>query len=153
MMANRDQRTFKKMDTVELMKMIKILQGCYNRADFVLITDFLAEDVIYESQWVFNHMTGKSTLLHYFEGKMATMKRFNTPIEAKIIILKAPGRFMRALKGPVTLLYPDGEPCLIITQIDTEKREAILRIKLDVEGQIARMDLCMPQLFEWEELN
>lgn len=50
------------------------LAECYNTMNFRILEPYLAEDVVYESQWVFTPMIGSKNIIDYFEGEMTTMR-------------------------------------------------------------------------------
>ena len=57
----------------------------YNKLDVSCIKGKLAEDLVYESQWVLTPMVGKEQVYDYLKGKLQTLKNHNIVPDAKIV--------------------------------------------------------------------
>lgn len=110
--------------------LLKQLSQCWNDFDATHLAPYLADDVIYESQWVFQSLIGKSAFMDYFLPKMEvlkeTVKTEGNSISAKVIFLR------RISSKPFILLKQilDGETYVVYVFITTE------------EDKIKRIDLC-----------
>lgn len=102
----------------------------WNNLDTKYIENVIAEDVVYESQWVFQAKHGKTNVLTHlnlkFEAIRESMQSEVMAVSAEIATLPGMGdRF-----------------CIVITQVTSEViREAILLLKIQ-DQEISRIDIC-----------
>lgn len=138
---------------------LRVLRDSYEEGDFSNFFEFLADDCVFESQWVLTPHTGIADIKGYLSGKGETLKKsgnfpsgyiaelvgnINVIKDAKVSIN---GKEQTASFG---LHYDSGEICLILTQtIDDKENETVVRMQLNDEYKISRIDLCMPELFEY----
>lgn len=109
---------------------LRQLAKSWNNLDTSFIENKLADDFIYESQWVFTPIEGKGNFLSYLHSKFTSIKNA-----------------MRSKKMTVTAelaLHPSmqNRPCIILTQITSEgiRRVSVL---INVQGEkIRRIDVC-----------
>ncbi len=147
-----------------LYKYLKVLCQCYSSGDFEPLFPLLAEDCVFESQWVLTPNTGKDAVIYYFEGKGETLRRTGAFPECTIVELV--GNLNRlenvdvhlnggeAQKASVGLWYPDGKLAMLMCQyLNGETIAVLVDMQLDESVQIARIDLCMPELFRFRHFD
>lgn len=138
-------QSFTKSGQIEQCKMmqqetelLRQLAKSYNNLDASFIEKVLADDVIYESQWVFSRIEGKKSVFSYLDGKFETIKS-------------------SMQKGPISVtaelafLPTRDKPCIVITQIIGEDlKQTTVLIEMNQE-KIKRIDLCfIPEPIEAE---
>ena len=112
--------------------LIHVLADCYNRNSFETLRDVLHEDCHYASQWVFEEMIGKDRITDFLVAKSIRMEERGTKTHADI----------------GTIIHPyAGKKCLIMHQ-GSDETKAIIIIKA-YNNKISRIDICMPELFEY----
>lgn len=84
---------------------------------------WLADDLVYNSQWVFDEMRGKQTYLHYITSKFQAIRESGSQVRAEIAY---------------TGLLGIGS-CVIVGQ--TENQAGVLVLKME-DGKIASMCMC-----------
>lgn len=93
--------------------------------------NLLAEDVLYNSQWVLEEMKGKAKFIDYFTGKLEAVKRADMPV--------------RVIMGKTTLSFPDRD-CVLLFQSNDDAPDAL--VLFEISGNfISKMDMCIPELF------
>ena len=96
-------------------------------------TDFVAlltADAHYASQYVFDELKSRDEIAGYLAGKMDTVKRSGSIVRAELA------------KTSVSF---SGKDCVALFQDDIKTVEAVVLFTVD-GAQIARFDLCIPQL-------
>jgi hypothetical protein len=109
---------------------LRQLAKCWNNLDISFIERELAEDFIYESQWVLTPIEGKREFLSYLHSKFTAIK---TAMQSQIMTVTAE-----------IALHPSmqNRPCIVLTQITSEGiRQVSLLIKIQ-ERKIKRIDVC-----------
>jgi hypothetical protein len=87
----------------------------------------LADDLTYESQWVFDLLDTKKAFLDYMVPKLNTIARSNRPVFAEM--------------GMVIAYRGKQEPCVILAQ--DKKTNLVGLVLVDVKNnKIIRLDLC-----------
>lgn len=140
---------------------LRIIKKAYESGDFEKLFSHLADDCVFESQWVMMPNTGIDAVKEYLIGKGETLKRKGCFPSCSIAQLLKNSKTVHNVDlvvnnektyGSVALLYDPGELCLLMSQKLKDKvNETILRIKLNDEYKISRIDLCMPELFEYTD--
>ncbi len=135
-----------------------MLKNGYTSGDFAPVFPCLAQDCVMESQWVMEPNVGYDAVTDYLIGKAKTLKRTEKFPCGSIWELVGNTNPVRnaeihtdgeKTEGMVSLYYPSGEWCLLLEQtIEDKTNKVVLRIQLNEEDQIARIDLCMPELFQ-----
>lgn len=138
---------------------LRLLSEGYETGDFSKVFSELAEDCVWESQWVLEPMRGSKEIIAYLDKKgEALIKSYSFPIcsiqelvgnlntvKSQNIIVNG-----KSEKGSVGLYYPSGELCLLMEQeLDDEKIQVLLRIKLDDNQKVSRVDICDPIFFKY----
>ncbi len=109
---------------------LRQLAKSWNNLDTSFIENELADDFIYESQWVLIPIEGKGEFLSYLQSKFTSIK---TAMQSQIMTVTAE-----------IALHPSmqNRPCIVLTQITTEGiRQVSLLIKIQ-ERKIKRIDVC-----------
>lgn len=110
--------------------MLKNLKQSWDYLDTKYIEEYLDDDVIYESQWVFSSLKGKDKVIEYLNGKFDTIKKSEK--EKKISMLSLIGYVY-------SMSY---KPCIILSQIiEDEIVQATVLIEIR-NNKITRIDVC-----------
>lgn len=96
-----------------------------NTLDFSHLETWLAEDICYESQWVFDVMCGKERFSDYIQKKLDAIRREGSRVWAEIAY---------------TDVFGAG-PCVILAQGNEDQWIATLLIQMK-EEKISKMDMC-----------
>ena len=96
-----------------------------NNLNHCHIVEWLADDVVYTSQWVFDDITGKVSYLEYIEAKIQGIKETNSRVWAEIGYTRSFG----------------AGPCVVLAQPTPDQLKAALLIDLR-DDKIARMCMC-----------
>jgi len=107
----------------------------WNKLDCSKFIQFLADNAVYESQWVFTPLEGKEAIAHYLIGKMETVKTSGKKVRAELSTARCGHEF--------------GKPCVVLKQGDNRDTDAVMLFELDGD-RIKRCDLCAPELFDPE---
>lgn len=140
---------------------LETLCKCYSSGRFENLFPLLADDCVFESQWVLTPNTGKAAVVDYFIGKGATLRKNNCCPTCTIVefvgslntIKNAEvhlngGETQRASFG---LLYPEGKLAMLMCQtLKDVTNGVIVDLQLDENDCISRIDLCMPELFNFK---
>lgn len=141
-------------------KYLDILGEGYESGDFSKLYPYLAKDCVFESQWVLTPNTGYDAIVDYLNGKGATLQRTKAfpscsiqELIGNINIVKNAEVHINggeAQHGGVGLYYEAGELCLLMEQKkDNETIGVIIRIQINEDDTIIRIDLCDPALFQY----
>lgn len=109
---------------------LRQLAKSWNNLDTSFIEKELADDFIYESQWVLTPIEGKEAFLSYIHSKFIAIK---TAMQSQSMTVTAE-----------IALHPSiqNRPCIVLTQITSEGiRQVSLLIKIQ-ERKIKRIDVC-----------
>ncbi len=139
---------------------LKALCIGYSTGNFEQVIDCLSDDCVLESQWVLAPNVGKQIIADYYTAKGETMKKHNVLPEC--IIVELVGNFNRienskihlnggkAQKGTLRLWYENGKLAMLITQKSNgETVSTVVDIMLNEANEISRIDICMPELFNF----
>jgi len=143
-----------------LFVILRALSHGYETGDFERVFPYLAEDCILESQWVLTPNEGIDAVTHYLKGKGATLKRTKSFPKCSINelvgnITTVPNAAVTTdwknyEKASVSLIHTPGKFCLLMTQeLEKEKVNVLIDVKLNDEGYVKRIDLCDPNLFSY----
>lgn len=102
----------------------------YETGDFERVEAYLTDDSIFESQWVFEPLTGRKDIMHYLRGKGETLKKKHKLAFGDLIVYPG-GIFLRLTPMPGD---DENEPLAIVTELDNQ-------------GMVAKIDLCDIRLF------
>jgi len=109
---------------------LRQLAKSWNNLDTSFIEGELADDFIYESQWVLTPIEGKIEFLSYLHSKFTAIK---TAMKSQTMTVTAE-----------IALHPSmqNKPCIVLTQITSEGiRQVSVLIKIQ-ERKIKRIDVC-----------
>lgn len=102
----------------------------WNALNVFHIKEHISKDVIYESQWVLNSIKGKSEVLNYLKRKFETIKK---EMKSKLILIYAVIGYLPSMNF---------KPCIILSQIISDKlNQVIILIEVN-ESKISRIDIC-----------
>lgn len=116
-----------------LNKLLEKMTESYNKNNFSDIIDYLDENCVYSSQWVIDEICGNGAVAAYFESKTRAIAAAGSQPEARIVNLTSP------VTGRAIMLSQSGKDVVVM-----------LREK---DGRICGIELCMPSLFEFEEIG
>ena len=153
-------RTNSKKNDV-LFEHLKVLCEGYSTGRFDSLFPLLAEDCVFESQWVLTPHKGKAETIDYLTGKGATLRKNRTFPECTIVKFVGNINTVKnadihlnggeAKQGSLGLWYADNKLAMLMCQrLNGELISVIVDIQLDENDLISRIDLCMPELFKFE---
>ena len=117
------------MENYELF-LIKQLALSWNNLNTDHIEQYLSENVIYESQYVFSSLVNKTEVLDYLRGKFSTIKR---NMKAKQIKVEARIGYLPSMNKRL---------CIVLSQIlGSEKNQVSVLIETK-DNLISRIDVC-----------
>ena len=107
------------------------LAKCWNNLDVSYIEKHLAEDITYESQWVFTPIQGKANFLPYLNSKFKVIK---SAIQDSKMQVTAELAIHPSLSS--------GRECLVLSQTTTEEDVSVLIVIELLNDLISRIDVC-----------
>jgi len=114
------------MNNTEL-NLYKCLAQAWNELNTEHILPFMSEDIIYESQWVFSALNGKTEVLEYLNGKFETLRNSNdSKVKADLAYLPRMGMKL----------------CLIMSQQLEEGLKEVTVLLEVKDNLISRIDIC-----------
>lgn len=109
---------------------LRQLAKSWNNLDTSFIERELADDFIYESQWVLTPVRGKREFLSYLHSKFTAIK---TAMQSQTMTVTAEIALQPSMQN---------KPCIVLTQITSEGiRQVSLLIKIQ-KRKIKRIDVC-----------
>ena len=139
---------------------LKVLSRCYSTGYFDELFPLLSEDAVMESQWVLQPNTGKAAVMDYYTNKGRAFRNSNSCPNCSIIRLIGSMNTMKNVRinvngtetfGSLGLLYDDGKYAMYMSQtVNDVTNGVVVDLSLDDNDMISRIDLCMPQLFNFE---
>ena len=150
--------TLEKKNT--LFKYLGMLYEGYKTGNFSELFPYLAKDCVFESQWVLTPNIGYDAIVEYLNGKGATLQRTKAFPSCEIMELIGNINIVNDVEkhtndgeishGGVGLYYEAGELCLLMEQKKEEETiGALIRMQLNDDETIKRIDLCDPALFQY----
>ena len=144
-----------------LFKYLKILCESYSTGRFESLFPHLSDECVFESQWVLTPNTGKAAVIDYFTNKGATLRRTGSCPECTVVELVGNLNMIKnadvhlnggeSHRGSVGLLYPDGKLAMLMCQQSNgELISVLVDLQLNENDLISRIDLCMPELFNFK---
>jgi hypothetical protein len=124
------QKRIGKVQNQEIYTTLRQLAKSWNNLDTSFIESELADDFIYESQWVLVPIVGKNEFLSYLHSKFTAIK---TSMQSQVISVTAE-----------IAIHPSmhDRPIIVLTQLTLEGvRQVSLLIKVE-EKKIKRIDVC-----------
>jgi hypothetical protein len=111
-------------------KQLHNLAKCWNTLDTGFIEDELAEDVVYESQWVFQPMHSKVKLLSHLNLKFQAIKE---SMQSEVMNVSAEIALLPSMSD---------RPCIVLTQMTAKGlRQATVLVQIRNKA-ISRIDVC-----------
>jgi hypothetical protein len=106
------------------------LAKSWNNLDTSFIEKVLANNVTYESQWVFQPMQGKENVLSHLSLKFKAIK---ATMLSEVMVVSA---------ELASLPFMGDRPCIVLTQMTVEGiRQALVLVKIE-DTVIRRIDIC-----------
>lgn len=103
---------------------------CWNNLDVSFIENHLAEDITYESQWVFTPIKGKANFLPYLKSKFQAIK---TAVQQGKMQVSAELAIHPSLTS---------KDCLVLTQTTSQEDIVVLVVIELLHDLISRIDVC-----------
>jgi len=110
----------------------------WNTLDPSEFIEVLADDVVYDSQYVLESMHGKETFKQYIQGKMKAVANSNAIVKGDV--------------GETTQSVDKTPSCTLLFQSNTTTPDAIILFKI-TEEKVSKIDLCIPALYAPQALN
>jgi len=109
---------------------LQLIAKSWNSLDASILADVLADEVVFESQWVLVSIEGKKSLMDYLTNKFQSIKEYSQHSLCSI--------------SAEVVLHPSlfNSPGLVITQITNsgvKQVSLVIRIK---DNLITRIDVC-----------
>ena len=151
----------KGIDKELFIKYLEIIGNGYVTGDFEPLFPYLATDCVWESQWRLIPETGKHEVVNYYRKKGEVLKESQTSLKYMIVQfidnmnpVEMDAKINREVvrEAKIGLFYEVGKLALFLAQeLNNTTNAVILDIKINKEGLISRIDLCMPELFKFEK--
>ncbi len=106
------------------------LAKCWNNLDVSFIQNHLANDITYESQWVFTPIQGKANFLPYLNSKFQAIK---TAVQQGEMQVSAELAIHPSLTS---------KDCLVLTQTTSQEDVVVLIVIELLDDLISRIDVC-----------
>jgi hypothetical protein len=106
------------------------LAKCWNNLDVSFIENHLANDITYESQWVFTPIQGKANFLPYLNSKFQAIK---TAVQQGEMQVSAELAIHPSLTS---------KECLVLTQTTSQEDVVVLVVIELLDDLISRIDVC-----------
>ena len=109
---------------------LRKLAKSWNNLDTSFIESELADDFIYESQWVLTPIEGKKEFLSYLQSKFTAIKK---AMQSQTMTVTAE-----------LALHPSmqNKPCIVLSQITEEGIRQVLILVNFQQSKIKRIDVC-----------
>jgi hypothetical protein len=111
-------------------ELLRYLAKSWNNLDVSFIEEILADDLVYESQWVLNPVVGKQQFLFYLNAKFSAIKKAR---DSQIMTVSAEMAFHKDIFE---------RPCLILSQITNECVHQVSVLIELVGNKMKRIDVC-----------
>jgi len=145
-----------------LFQILRVIEKSYATGDFENLFPYLAEDCVFESQWVLEPNVGYDATVKYLRGKGETLKRTQDFPYGRIVELVGNMNPIKKAKvnvngeapsdASIGLFYEPGKLCLLLEQeLEKETVSLLIDVQLNDDKKIARIDLCMPELFKYRD--
>ena len=138
------------------------LRKAYRSGDFSEFVSCLSEDCVYESMWVLEPLRGKEAVSNHLLRKGKAIKDSGAFPECWIVELVGNMNPLpesdivvngEKKRATLALDYEPGKYCMMMEQeLDGKINGVLLDLKLNEDGMVTRIDLCIPELFQTREL-
>ena len=152
----------KPTDNTNPLEHLQTLRRGYETGDFSAFFPFLAEDCVYESQWVFAPLKGKAAIVDHLTAKGEALRQDKTFLPVAVIVAceSGPGfSFASTPEGARRIaeaeskrpFHPD-DLALLLRQRgdDGEINKGLIQLKHDDAGRIVRFEICNTGMFRYE---
>lgn len=109
---------------------LRLIAKSWNNLDTRFIERELADDFIYESQWVLTPIEGKGAFLSYIHSKFTSIKN---AMRSQTMTVTAELALLPSMQN---------RPCIILTQITSEEIRQVSVLVNIQGGKIKRIDVC-----------
>lgn len=139
-------------------KYLTVIANCYINKNFEELYPLLAEDIVWESNWVLEPRKGYDTVVSYYKNKQeqlanSTWRTYHCLVET-LDPFKNPNKSTRDANGNRVMLFHDTglllDYCLQVSDTG-EKSDMIIQIKINDDNKISRIDMCIPTLFNYKK--
>lgn len=110
----------------------------WNRLDCAEFLQLLAEEAVYESQWVFSPLEGKEVIANYLAGKMQKVKVSGKKVRAELSTARCANEY--------------GKACVLLKQGENRDTDSVMVFEVE-NDRIKRCDLCAPEFYDPEQTN
>ena len=124
-----EEETDEQVTPLNLSELVSLYAKAWNQLDFSVLEPYLAPEIVYESQHVFNALEGKVAVSEHLRGKMNTLRQ------------KGDSRRAFAELSFIPYGSGKGEPCVLLAQ-GSKENIVVLVILQSKEGKITRIDIC-----------
>lgn len=137
------------------LRALRAVTAAYERKDFTDLFPLLAEDCVWQSQWVLTPERGRERVIQYYTLKKSALANSKSRIRCTVVELVGGVHLVPGWDGqgrPVSagIFCPEGKLCLYMEQLlDGEIVETLIDLTLNEEGLITQIDICMPELFQF----
>lgn len=106
------------------------LAKCWNHQDTEYVSGYLADDLVYDSQWVLATIKGKVDYLEYLKPKFELVKKLCTEGKMSVVaeLANLPGL--------------ESTPVIILTQVQQKEIVKISILVEEVDGKITHISFC-----------
>jgi hypothetical protein len=138
------------------LRALKVVGQAYESSRFSEIFPLLAEDAVWESQWRLDPERGRDQVIRYYKIKEEALRNAGVRIRWAVVELvdnlnPMPGNDGQGNRVHVGLYYPEGKLCLYMEQaLNGEINGMIIDLTMNEDGLITRIDMCMPELFQFK---
>ena len=133
---------------------LTLLANCFIKCDFNDLFPYLAKDVVWESNWVMQPRVGYDVVVNYYKTKAKQFKTSSWHTYHTLVKTLEPKLSGLNSKNGRVMLYHEKDILLDYVKQISDKGEisySIIELKLNEEGLITRIDMCMPELFSFEK--
>ena len=146
-----------------LFDVLSALEKGYTTGNFGELFPYLAKDVVLQSQWVLTPNTGYDDVVDYFIGKGETLAKHDCFPDCSIVELVGNCNPIKnvavisshdeeARASSVGLMYTPGKLAMLMEQtINNETNGVLVDVRIDEDGMVKQIDLCMPELFKYRD--
>ena len=116
------------MNDISKLDAARFYARAWNTLDASVLESVLNDDVVMESQHVFEPLVGREAVLDYLTEKMETIQRSRSSVRIFAELGDVHG--------------PDLQPCVIVAQGQIDRLEAVVLFKVS-GATITRIDICV----------
>ncbi len=130
---------------------IETIIEAYHTGRFDILYDMFDDEIQFHSQWVLESMTGKRTVIDYFDKKGEAIRRLindsSTVLNGSVVIITSAHK----KTGNIVLMSQPGQVCALISQrIKGNTNWIFITPKFNNENRITELSLNDPSLFSFK---